>query len=131
VGEQGRLELGLASMRDAAGALGGYAVTSERHTYWRYCDGALELLGTEQPGAALEEAAFRFVGEWIWYDEEQAPLERSRYAAYGYPVRGANLKSDKLALLRRSGGAQSSLDAQTRAAREAIVAQWLNPQLTS
>ena len=75
-------------------------MTDERHTYFRWFGGRLELLDPEAPDAALEEAAFRFVDEWIWYDEEEAALERARYANYGYPVRGANLKSDKLALLR-------------------------------
>jgi len=126
LGEAGRLELGLICRQDDAGGLIGYAVTSERHTYWRYRDGALALLDPEQPDALLEEVAFRFVEEWIWYDQEEAPVERARYAGYGHPVRGANLKSEKLALLRRSGGSHSSLDAPARAAREAIVAQWLN-----
>ena len=56
-----------------------------------------------------------------------AVLERARYANCGYPVRGANLRSEKLALLRASGGAYSSLDEQAKSARAAIVAQWLNP----
>lgn len=126
LGEAGRLELGLTCRRDDAGGLVGYAVTSERHTYWHYRDGALALLDPEQPDALLEEVAFRFVDEWIWYDQEEAPVERARYAGYGHPVRGANLKSEKLALLRGSGGSHSSLDAPAREAREAIVAQWLN-----
>jgi hypothetical protein len=126
VGEEGRLELGVTCKEEDGGGLIGYAVTDKRHTYWHYRDGALTLLDPEQPDAALEEVAFRFVEEWIWYDEEEAALERVRYANYGYPVRGANLKSEKLALLRASGGSYSSLDEQGRAAREAIVAQWLN-----
>jgi len=126
VGEQGRLELALTCSRGEDGALIGYAVTEQRHTYWRYRDGRLTLLDPEAPDAALEEVAFRFVDEWIWYDEEEAALERARYANYGYPVRGANLKSEKLALLRKSGGVYSSLDEQGRKACEAIVAQWTN-----
>jgi hypothetical protein len=124
VGDQGRLELGLACKPDPAGGLIGYAVTDARHTYFRFRDGVLTLVDPEQPDAALEEVAFRFVGEWIWYDEEDAALERARYANYGYPVRGANVKSEKLAKLRNGGGSYSSLDAQARRAREAIVAQW-------
>lgn len=127
LGEEARLELGLICTRDDAGGLIGYAVTDDRHTYFRYRDGTLGLLDPEEPDAALEEVAFRFVGEWIWYDQEEASVERLRYAGYGYPVRGANLKSEKLALLRRSGGSYSSLDAPAREARAAIVAQWLNP----
>jgi hypothetical protein len=125
VGDEGRLELGLACRASEEGGLIGYAVTDSRHTYWRYRDGVLTLLDPDEPDAALEEVAFRFVDEWIWYDEEDAALERARYANYGYPVRGANLKSEKLALLRGHGGRYSSIDSAAKAAREAIVAQWL------
>lgn len=125
VGEEGRLELGLTCKAMEDGSLIGYAVTDARHTYWRYRDGALALLDPEEPDAALEEVAFRFVEEWIWYDEEEAALERLRYASYGYPVRGANLKSDKLALLRTRDGTYSSFDEKGKAARDAIIAQWL------
>jgi hypothetical protein len=126
VGEEGRLELGLICQAQPGGEVIGYAVTDARHTYFRY-GGALELLSPEEPDGALEEVAFRFVEEWIWYDEEEAALERARYANYGYPVRGANLKSEKLALLRRHEGRYSSLDATGAAVREALVKRWLNP----
>jgi hypothetical protein len=125
LGEEGRLELGLACEAQPDGALVGYAVTDARHTYFRYRDGALTLLSAEEPDAALEEVAFRFVDEWIWYDEEEAALERVRYATYGYPVRGANLRSDKLAMLRPTEGRFSTLDAPAQAAREALKEQWL------
>ena len=125
LGEAGRLELGLTCQAQPGGALIGYAVTDARHTYFRYRDGVLELLSPEQPEAELEQVAFRFVDEWIWYDEEEAALERVRYANYGYPVRGANLKSDKLALLRKHDGRYSSLNAAGAALREALVKQWL------
>jgi len=124
-GDQARLELALTCAAQADGSLIGYAVTDARHTYWRFRDGVLSVLGTEEPDAELEELAFRFVEEWIWYDEEEAALERVRYANYGYPVRGANLKSEKLALLRANRGSHSSLDPEGKAAREAIVRQWL------
>jgi hypothetical protein len=124
--EDARLELGMICKRAEDGSLIGYAVTEQRHTYWLYRDGALTLLDPEQPDALLEDVAFCFVEEWIWYDEEEAALERVRYANYGYPVRGANLKSEKLALLRAHGGAYSSFDKQGLEAREAVVAQWLN-----
>jgi hypothetical protein len=127
LGEAARLELGLTCQAQPGGALIGYAVTDARHTYFRYRDGVLELLSPEQPEAELEQVAFRFVDEWIWYDEEEAALERVRYANYGYPVRGANLKSDKLALLRKHDGRYSSLDAAGAALREALVKQWLTP----
>lgn len=124
VGEAARLELGLTCKRTEGGLIG-YAVTDERHTYWRYRDGVLTLLDPEEPDAELEEVAFRFVEEWVWYDEEDAALERARYANYGYPVRGANIRSEKLALLRAQDGAHSSLDEAAEAAREAIVREWL------
>jgi hypothetical protein len=127
LGDQGRLELGLACTEHADGSLIGYAVSAADHTYWRYRDGVLAILGTEEPDAELEEVAFRFVEDWIWYDEEDAALERARYANYGYPVRGANLKSEKLALLRAHGGTYSSMNQEAKAVREAIVAQWLKP----
>ena len=125
LGEKGRLGLGLICRAQPDGSVIGYAVTDERHTYFRFRDGALELLSPEEPDAALEEAAFGFVDEWIWYDEEEAALERARYANYGYPVRGANLKSEKLALLRKGDGKYSSLNGAGEAAREAVVKQWL------
>jgi hypothetical protein len=125
-GDAGRLELGLTCRRAEDGSLIGYAVTDARHTYWRYHDGVLSLLDPDEPDAALEEVALRFVDEWIWYDEEEAALERVRYANYGYPVRGANLKSEKLALLRTHSGTYSTLDEPAKAAREAILKQWLN-----
>ena len=124
VGDDARLELGL-TCKVEQGAVIGYAATDSQHTYFRYREGALELLSADEPDAALEDVAFRFVEEWIWYDEEEAALERVRYANYGYPVRGANLKSEKLALLRARDGTYSSLDEAAQGARAAIVAQWL------
>jgi hypothetical protein len=125
-GEDGRLLLGFTCKRQNA-TLIGYAVTSDRHTYFRFENGVLTLVKPEEPDEALEEVAWPFVEEWLWYDEEEAPLERTRYAHYGYRVRGANLQSEKLALLRRSQLRISNLDAAAAGAREAIVAQWLNP----
>ncbi len=123
--EDGRLELAVAC-RASGDGYAGYAATSDRHTYFRYRGGALELIDPETPDAELEALAFGFVDEWLWYDEEEAPLERARYAGYGYPVRGANLKSEKLAALRGSDGRRSTLDPQARAACEALRRQWLN-----
>jgi hypothetical protein len=126
VADDGRLVLGMIC-RTSGGACLGYAAAAERHTYFRYRGGELELVAADAhvPDDALEDTAFGFVGEWIWYDEEEAALERARYAGYGYPVRGANLKSEKLAQLRQSGGRHSSLDAAGRAARQALIEQWL------
>lgn len=125
VGDDGRLDLALACIRGEDGAIAGYVATAERHTYFRYKDSALTLVNPEEPDAKLEEAALRFAGEWIWYDEEDAVLERARYANYNFPVRGANLKSDKLALLRANAGRYSTLDENAKAACEAIAEQWL------
>jgi hypothetical protein len=125
--EDGRLEFGVTCRPDAGGGLIGYAVTDSRHTYFRFREGRLELLDPDSaPDAALEDAAFRFVDEWIWYDEEDAPLERTRYANYGYPVRGANLKAEKLALLRANDGRYSTMRNEEKLVVDTIVAQWLN-----
>jgi hypothetical protein len=121
----GSLKLALACAR-REGALVGYGATSERHTYFRYRDGRLELVGPADPDEALEEVAFAFVEEWIWYDEEEAVLERARYANYGYPVHGANLRAEKVKLMRdQELRFFSSLDAQAIEARDALVAKWV------
>jgi len=124
VEEDGRLALAFACAQ-AQGEVIGYAAKADRHTYFRFRDGLLTLVDPESPDEALEELAFAFVGEWLWYDEEEASLERLRYAGYGYPVRGANVRSEKLALLRANSLQFSSLDDAGRQAREALVAQWL------
>ena len=124
VEDDGTLALALACSRHDD-ALIGYAATAERHTYFRYREGRLELVSPDAPDEALEAVAFAFVEEWIWYDEEDAVLERARYANYGYPVRGANLRAEKLKLVREQDLRFSSLDAQAVKARDALVAQWL------
>jgi hypothetical protein len=123
--EDGRLVLAFVCERRGDGWIG-YAASAERHTFFRYRERALMLVAPEDAEEDLEEVAFRLVDEWIWYDEEDAPTERARYAQYGYPVRGANLKSEKLAALRRSDGRHSTLDPQASAACEALRRQWLN-----
>ena len=125
-GEDGRLILAMACTQ-AGDAWLGYAATSDRHTFFRYRDGALELVDAEAADAALEELAFAFAAQWLWYDEEDAPLERSRYAGYGYPVRGANLRAEKLAQLRRGGERHSTLGPEALQARAALTRQWLKP----
>jgi hypothetical protein len=122
--ENGKLKLALACAR-LDDALIGYAAAFDRHTYFRYLDGKLELVGPDSPDEALEEVAFAFVEEWIWYDEEDAMLERARYANYGYPVHGANLRAEKLKLVQEQGLRFSTLDAQAIEAREALALQWL------
>ena len=124
VGDEGRLALALVVEKRDDCCIG-YAATSDRHTFFRFARGALSLIDPEDPDTELEDMALGFVEEWIWYDEEEAPIERTRYAGYGFPVRGANLRSEKLALLRGSGMRHSSLDDEGRAAREALERQWL------
>jgi len=104
----------------------GYAATSDRHTYFRYREGELELIDPETHDEELEALAFGFVDDWLWYDEEEAPLERAHYTNRGYPVRGANVKAEKLAILERRGGQYSSLDAVGSDARVVLVEEWLN-----
>ena len=70
--------------------------------------------------------AFGFVDEWIWYDEQDAPVERTRFADYGTPVRGANVRSEKLALLRQNDLRISTLD-EDAAPLRAALAKWLSP----
>jgi len=126
VAEEGRLTLALICERRDEGWIG-YAANADRHTYFRFSDRVLTLVDPSDADEALEDVAFRLVDEWVWYDEEEAPTERARYAQYGYPVRGANLKSEKLALLRRHAERYSTLDAAGAEVREALVAQWLKP----
>lgn len=122
--DQGRVGLAMV-VESRDGCCIGYAATADRHTFFRFVRGELDLIDPEEPDVELEDMALAFVGEWLWYDEEEAPLERSRYASYGFPVRGANLRSEKLALLRSSGQRHSSLDEAGRAARESLVREWL------
>jgi hypothetical protein len=124
--EAGRLVLALICERQHDKWIG-YAATADRHTYFRYGEGRLALVEPDDADEALEAVAFRLVDEWIWYDEEDAPAERERYRQYGYPVRGANLKSEKLAFLRRKGESYSTLEPVATEARSALLAQWLNP----
>ncbi|HEY9530938.1 MAG TPA: hypothetical protein VIQ55_06075, partial [Burkholderiales bacterium] len=124
VADDGRLTLAFVCAH-VEGELIGYAATADRHTYFRSRDGVLALVEPSTPDEALEEVAFGLVDEWLWYDEESAPVERARYADYRYPVRGVNVRSEKLAALRSSEMRFSSLDAEGRQARAALLAQWL------
>jgi hypothetical protein len=47
----------------------------------------------------LDRLAREFAREWIWFEEsppDETAVERRRFAAYGYPVRAANLRCEKL-----------------------------------
>jgi hypothetical protein len=122
IAEDGTLRIALVCERRGGEWLG-YAATSGRHSFFRY-RGALELVAPEDADEALEEIAFRLADGWLWYDEEEAPTERARYAQYGMPVQGANVKSDRLAWLRSHGLRFSTLDAAAAPLREAIRTQW-------
>jgi hypothetical protein len=123
--EDGRLRLALVCERRGEEWLG-YAASSDGHSYFRYRD-SLSLVAPEDADEALEEIAFRLVDEWLWYDEEEAPAERANYERYGMPVRGANVRSDKLAWLRGRGMSFSSLDPTAAPVREALERQWPKP----
>jgi len=80
---------------------------------------------------ALENLALDFAEDWIWFDEtprEETAVERSRYETYGYKVRGANLRSEKIktALAGREHGGRgfSSLPDEMSWIRELLAAHW-------
>ena len=79
----------------------------------------------------LDRVAGEFSREWIWFDEsppEETAVERQRFAAYGYPVRAANLRSEKLrtVLQREDGGfAFCSFGAESLWVPELLRRCWL------
>jgi len=144
IATDGRLMLAFAC-REQGDALLGYAAAADRHAYFRFADGALLTAAAggdrwddgSPVGAAtlaeLEDIAFTLAGQWLWYDEEpveRTALERSRYADYGYEVRGANARSERIARLRNEAGdgapawRYSSLGETGRRAREALLRAW-------
>jgi hypothetical protein len=61
----------------------------------------------------LDRLAGEFSREWIWFDEspaDETAVERQRFAAYGYPVRAANLRSEKLRKVLQSDGGVLAFD---------------------
>lgn len=79
----------------------------------------------------LDGLAQEFAREWIWFDESPAAetaVERQRFAAYGRPVRSANLRSEKLHGVLRpegSGLAFGSLRADALWIPEMLRRCWL------
>jgi hypothetical protein len=73
-----------------------------------YAELALREAIAEDELRELDRLAQEFSREWIWFEEsppEETAVERQRFAAYGYPVRGANLRSEKLRrVLQPDGG---------------------------
>lgn len=141
IGDGAELELAIACRRrqtrsqtDGGEAWIGYCASSDRHAWFRW-DGALELIPTdasieEALLAELEDIAFEFAGDWLWYDDapqEETALERRRYAQAGWPVRGANLKAARVAQLRNAlpGNRYGNLSPQAASLREAVRTAWL------
>ena len=79
----------------------------------------------------LDRLANDFAREWIWFEESppaETAVERARFAAYGYPVRAANLRSEKLrnVLLAEEGGlAFGSFAQDTRWIPDLLRRCWL------
>ena len=82
----------------------------------------------------LERIAEGFTREWIWFDEsppEETAIERRRFEGYGYPVRAANLRSEKLRRAMRpdAGGlALGSFGEDTRWIAGLLARSWLPPE---
>ena len=139
-GMHGELVFGLACVHEGAAWLG-YCASAERHAYFHFDQaGRLRLDETasgrwsEPAGeeiepallARLEEIAFRFAGDWLWYDEDTSPataLERKRYADHGWKAAGANLKAERLLRI-GLGQVFSSLPPEARPLRERLQAAW-------
>jgi len=75
-------------------------------------------LGTHEPIVEgelreLDRLAQEFTREWIWFAEsppEETAVERARFETYAYPVRDANLRSEKLRKVLRSEDGGFALD---------------------
>jgi hypothetical protein len=84
----------------------------------------------------LDHLANGFAAEWLWFDEsppEETAVERARYAAYGFKVNAANVRSVKLktvlAELPDGGFAVELADPEARALAALVARHWLqNPR---
>ena len=82
----------------------------------------------------LDRLAQEFSREWIWFEESEPAetvVERARFEAYGYPVRAANLRSEKLrkVLQPENGGlALGSFGEDSRWIPELLRRSWLRPE---
>ncbi|HEY7675290.1 MAG TPA: hypothetical protein VH867_08735 [Burkholderiales bacterium] len=81
----------------------------------------------------LDRIAEAFTREWIWFEEsppEETAVERRRFENYGYPVRAANLRSEKLRKVLRPEGdgclALGSFGEDTRWIAELLRRCWLS-----
>jgi hypothetical protein len=81
----------------------------------------------------LDRLAQEFSREWIWFEESEpaeTAVERTRFQAYDYPIRAANLRSEKLRKVLRpeNGGlALGSFGEDTRWIPELLRRSWLRP----
>jgi hypothetical protein len=80
----------------------------------------------------LDRLANDFAAEWLWFDEsppEETAVERARYAAYGFRVNAANVRSVKLktvlAGLPGGGFALELVDPEARAVAALVAGHWL------
>jgi hypothetical protein len=84
--------------------------------------------------SALGRLADAFAGDWVWFAADEpvdTAVERARFAAYGYPVREANLRSAKLRGVMRGDGDAftfSSLDEAGRAIAALVARHWLQSE---
>ncbi len=82
----------------------------------------------------LDRLAREFTQEWIWFEkspEEETAVERQRFAAYGYPVCAANLRSEKLrkVLQPAEGGLElGSPGEDTRWIPDLLQRRWLRSE---
>lgn len=109
---------------------------------WRIASDDAALYAELDPREPLDDAlaaelgklADAFAEEWVWFvadDPVETAVERARFAAYGYPVRDANLRSGKLrGTMRREGDAFtfSSLDAAGREVAALVTRHWLRSE---
>ena len=81
----------------------------------------------------LDRIAEGFSRDWLWFSEsppEETAVERQRFEAYGYPVRSANLRSEKLRKVLRpeDGGLEfGSFGKDERWIPELLRHRWLRP----
>lgn len=84
----------------------------------------------------LDRLAQEFSREWVWFEEsppEETAVERQRYAAYGYPVRAANLRSEKLRTVLRPDGGRLAFGSFAEDARwipEVLRRCWLRTKMS-
>jgi hypothetical protein len=147
IGAQGELVFAMACVKRDAAWLG-YCVDGSRHAYFEFDAGSLRLADAAGARwtrrlegdrvvplddaiddallAALEDLAFRFAGDWLWFDEaaeQETVLERQRYANHGWPVRGANIKTERILAL-GTGRAFDGLAPEARAVLGQLRSAW-------